>query len=142
MHDFYVASGWFSPEQERARLTIVNALKERELRYYSPKDHMLYKPSEHLPIEVFNRNLKEIYRSTAVIASTEGKDMGTLFECGYAYAEGVPIIYYYTKPEKFNIMLASSARAVITTPKLLSTYLDLAVCINDLPSLMYNGDVE
>jgi len=72
-----------------------------------------------------------------VIASTEGKDMGTLFECGYAFAKNKPVVYYAPNIHKFNLMLAKSARAVALTPDSL-----FRMAKNDFPAVDYVGGIE
>ena len=53
-----------------------------------------------------------------MFAVTNGKDMGTLFECGYAFANKIPLIYFAEGLDgQFNLMLARSAVAVFTDIK-------------------------
>jgi len=109
----YVAAGWFTPDQEAARAQILHVLRGAGVQVYSPKDDGLYVKGDD-PSKVFNTNLTEILKCDLVVASTEGKDMGTLFECGFAYSMRVPIVYYYLGDGPFNLMLAASATEVVT----------------------------
>jgi nucleoside 2-deoxyribosyltransferase len=113
MGKVYVASGWFTPEQEEVRLRILGCLSSEGYDYYSPKDHCLYTPGGDITArQAFNENLDRIEEAEFIIASTEGKDMGTLFECGYAFSAGVPIVYFWEGDGAFNLMLSESASYV------------------------------
>lgn len=122
----YIASGWFSKKQEKARQAIKWACGYSGLDYYSPKDNLLYDPDTDNPKTVFDVNIEEICSASLVIASTVGKDMGTLFECGVAWGAGVPIVYYF-KGSTFNLMLAESAMAILSTRDELYQYLHSVV---------------
>lgn len=120
----YIAAGWFSDEQERVRMIVKTSLMEVGIKFYSPKDDALFKEGGQFDAqEVFRDNLTCIDSADFVIASTTEKDMGTLFECGYAFAHGIPIIYIWPGTGKFNLMLGQSARAVVTSKAQLIGYL-------------------
>ncbi len=91
----YVSSGWFTDEQEDARQDILYAIDECGYDAYSPREDLLYVPGETKAADVFAENIRMINECDIVIASTAGKDMGTIFECGVAYSVGVPIVYYW-----------------------------------------------
>ncbi len=140
----YIASGWFSEDQEVARLKIINSATTANFEIYSPKDEDLFsdKHHRHTSHQVFNKNLFEIKVSKLVIASTVGKDMGTLFECGYAFAFGVPIVYFYPHTGKFNLMLAESAHAVFKESHKLTEYLCKTEEIGIVKKIKYKGGIE
>lgn len=138
----YLASGWFSPEQEQARQEVLQVCETLKLDYYSPKERLQYGVHNMSQEEVFMTNLSEILKADLVIASTEGKDMGTLFECGYAYGRKIPIIYYYKYTDNFNLMLGQSGKAVLTNPYDLSLYIRACVSVNDVINSPYQGGVE
>ena len=141
----YIAAGWFTDEQEAARLEVLRALKVAKIPAYSPKDDLLFVPGND-PYDVFNANVYEIRSCDFMVASTEGKDMGTLFECGYAYGAGIPIIYYYTGTGPFNLMLSCSAFCVA------SNYSDLVKILKSIDTegsifkrkhdILYKGELE
>jgi nucleoside 2-deoxyribosyltransferase len=139
----YIASGWFTPAQESARKSLLMACDAAGVKYYSPKDDMLYIPDGKVSSnEVFNTNLKKIDECNFILASTEGKDMGTVFECGYGFCISKPIIYYWLRPGPFNLMLAESANAVATSYFDLVYVLKLCVKHNEVVNIPYNGGVE
>ena len=118
----YLASGWWTDEQKDTLLCMEEICSELDISVYSPRKENLWKPGmDAYPI--VRSNLTNIEACTIVLASTIGKDMGTLFECGYAYAKGVPIVYYHISGGAFNIMLAKTAAAVITVEHTLIEYL-------------------
>ena len=90
----YIGAGWFTQSQEAARKIILNELKKSGLDYYSPKDHGIFKSGMN-PEDIFQENIKQIQSCDFMIASTEGKDMGTLFECGCAYTSKKPLVYFW-----------------------------------------------
>ena len=49
-----------------------------------------------------------------VFAVTDGKDMGTIWEAGYAYGIDKPVLYYAETlgNNQFNLMLAESGKDV------------------------------
>jgi len=138
----YLAAGWFSDAQEQRRLEVIDALRHAGIDFYSPKDEMLYIPGETSGIEVLNRNIKEIRSADFVIASTEGKDMGTVWEAGYAFAIGKPVVYYFLGRGKFNLMLAASGTAVCDTAKVLRTYLKAVKTHDCVIPMPHTGAME
>lgn len=139
----YLASGWFTKEQEKARVEMLQALSAAEMGVYSPKDDLLFIPGESNKTEVFATNIKEMCNANFILASTVGKDMGTLFECGVAFATGMPIVYYWPGGSgAFNLMLAESATAVFTTLDDLKAYLTVASVNGAIDYIQYTGDIE
>lgn len=136
----YLSSGWFKDKtpgsqdvnaQERTRLTVYSALAKHRINIFSPKDEAVVgDPGAPLGKKILDMNVEAIDDAAFCIVNTEGKDMGTIFEAGYAYAKNVPIIYYWehSNPEdKFNLMLAFSGVAVCSNEKELNEFLDLLV---------------
>lgn len=121
----YLAGGWFNEEQRAAMNEMRQActLAGKAIEVYDPMNNGVYRPGDD-PSVMVNENLLGIKNADMVLASTEGKDMGTLFECGYAKGIGIPVVYYYPRREgKFNIMLSGTAMAVLTSPSALMQYL-------------------
>lgn len=106
----YVAGGWFSPEQEKA-LDELEKLVDEWFKYSFKPRHEA-NSGDHDLQEIFALDVEALRCSDLVIASTVGKDMGTLWECGYAAALGLPIIYYTPGIKTINLMLAKSGYVV------------------------------
>jgi nucleoside 2-deoxyribosyltransferase len=92
----YIAGPWFTQEAN----DIIEEIKDENL--YTPGDD---------PKATVLANCQAITYCDYMIAVTDGKDVGTMFECGYAFSKGVPILYLWLGREddqKFNVMLAGS----------------------------------
>lgn len=117
----YLASGWFNAAQEEARQDILRVLNENKISYFSPKDEVEVKlnaTSEERKV-AFKADTESIRSCDFMIASTVGKDMGTLMEMGMAYAWNIPTIVYFPAPKgtPCNLMIAESAYAVAQSDK-------------------------
>ena len=137
MTKVYIAGGWFNLLQMSAVTDIECALIDKGHDVFSPRLDNLGEDGIDWT-GVYNKNLLMIDNCDIVIASTSGKDMGTLFECGYAAARDKKIIYYAPGLDgKFNLMLAKSAVRVCTSLK------ELIVCINEgFSEEEYTGSIE
>ena len=148
----YLAGGWFNPEAHNRYCKVLEILRESGFRTYAPEEH----PADNFANqekrdEVFISNLGHIESAPFVLAITNGKDMGTLFECGYAYGKGIPIIYFAEGLEgEFNLMLAKSGCLVLTSFHDLKCYLNDPQFLNWLLALSgikkayieYSGTIE
>lgn len=117
-HMFYIASGWFNEEQANDLEYIKGVLDRFGIKYFSPKDEFNCPPnsSEQQRRMCFSMNINAIDSTEHVIVNTRDKDMGTLFEAGYAYAKRKDIIYVaFDLKGSFNLMLAQSGSVVCTT---------------------------
>lgn len=119
----YLASGWFTPEQEEARLMIKLLLEDLEIIHYSPKDDNLYDPESGDPyIAVYANDIYQINKADIVVASLVDLDPGTIFECGVA-AKETPVIMYCNITTKTNLMLAGGAYSYVTSEEQLREHL-------------------
>jgi nucleoside 2-deoxyribosyltransferase len=105
----YLASGWFTPEQRKILDEVESLLfRYSNLEVYSPRLKKQFtsgsKPTREMCEEIFNNNIKAINNSNFVVASTEGKDMGTLIEIGAASVLKKPVIAVYFSENPFNLM--------------------------------------
>lgn len=112
----YLASGWFNEAQEQARQDILKVLEDNEISYFSPKDEVLlsFNSTSEERKAAFEADTQIIKHCDFLIASTVGKDMGTLMEMGMSYAWETPYIVYFPAPKgtPCNVMIAESAFAV------------------------------
>lgn len=137
----YIAGGWFSPEQLGLIKGMEKACVEAGLSAFSPRKANLWKPGDPME-QVVNGNIKAMTEADFILASTEGKDMGTLWECGYAYCENIPVIYYYPKYEPFNIMLAATAHNVVRSYGNMSDVLIGIKASGVIAKVKYRGEGE
>lgn len=111
-YDFYLASPFFNEEQIKRENKVKNLLREFGFRVYAPMEHGIVGniASQDSVTETFKSNVEAIDNSEFVIAITDGKDMGTIWEAGYAHGKKIPIVYYAETlgNNPFNIMLSES----------------------------------
>lgn len=124
----YFASPWFTPEQEEREERLKAKLRSLGFEVHSPKETAvcgaISDPATRN--EIFVGNIFAINEADIVFAVTDGKDMGTIWEAGYAYgvnmlnefcsAKPIKIVYYCETlgDGLFNLMLAQSGDIVIT----------------------------
>ena len=111
-YDFYLASPFFNDEQIKREESIKKTLRGYGYRVYAPREHGIVGSlaSQEAVTSTFNSNVEAINNSRMVLAITDGKDMGTIWEAGYAYGNNIPIVYYAETlgNNPFNIMLSES----------------------------------
>lgn len=112
-YDFYLASPFFNDSQVDRMMKVLGVLRSKGYSVYAPYEHGIVgdKLDKNLIKTIFMSNVEAIRSSKNVIAITDEKDMGTIWEAGYAYGKGIPIIYYCETigNNPFNIMLSESA---------------------------------
>lgn len=115
-YDFYFASPFFNNEQVEREERLKEKLRKLGFSVFSPKESCHLSPITALSVQeqVFVNNCQMILRSKAVFAITDGKDVGTIWECGFAYGFSKPIVYYAETlgDNMFNLMLAQSGSMV------------------------------
>lgn len=145
MTRIYLAAPFFNEEQcERERRC---AIELRRLGYevFAPFETGVLGPSDSLwkRAKIFQQNINILHLCDVCFVITDGKDVGTIWEAGYAsalrdtrIASGLtvrmPFIIYYCETlgdNPFNVMLAQSADCVMTS------FLEL----QKLPGILANG---
>ena len=134
MKKIYFASPWFTPEQEEREERLKAKLRSLGFNVWSPKEEAICGAisDKETRDRIFNGNIENIVDADIVFAVTDGKDMGTIWEAGFAYGfnEGlanaadaygfnfkrIKIVYYCETlgNGKFNLMLAQSGDIVFT----------------------------
>lgn len=126
----YIAAGAFNEQQTKDRNSVRNILADLKINYISPLEEENCDAQSSIDVQekVFKNNIESINSCSFLIASTTGKDMGTCFECGYAYSKNIPIIYFFPYDYPFNLMLARSGICVVKSESelrnLLTTLID------------------
>jgi len=126
MMKVYIASGFFTTEQLEDLEIIKQCLNLSNFTFYSPRDECLISniSSKEEKRKCFEDNLRAITDSCLVIVNTRDKDLGTIFEAGYAYAKDKKILYFCRGLKgNFNLMLSQSGIAVATVQDTLLKYL-------------------
>lgn len=149
MKKIYLASGWFNPTQaeELTRLEKIFDDRAEHFKLASPRRIFVCPPNAPKSVqdETFNGNLFHIEDADFLVVNTRDKDIGTIWEAGYAYAMNVPIVYFCAGlPEgaKFNLMLARSGVKVCTSFEELENYLSLVIETGELPFEPYENAIE
>ena len=145
-YDFYLASPFFRPDQVEREERVKEKLRELGYRVFSPKEWSFLKSDAGLDAQsgTFKGNCDAIKDSTAVFAITDTKDMGTIWEAGYAFGIGKPIIYFAETlgNNQFNLMLAQSGNMVLLSDKEINRE-NIDPILNDPCShVPYGGAIE
>ena len=120
-YDFYLAGPFFATAQIFTCNLVKNKLQEHggfsvcDPRELSPVIPFM-KPEEKTPEfyqSVFAKNCVGIERSQTVFAILDKKDSGTIWELGYAYAQGKDIVTFTSKRKEMNVMLSQCANGHI-----------------------------
>ena len=145
----YLASGWFNPVQAEELTQLENIFDSRSdfFELASPRRIFVCPPNAPKSVqdETFEGNLHHIKTADFLLVNTRDKDIGTIWEAGYAYAFDKPIVYFCAGlPEgaKFNLMLARSGIKVCTSFEQLEEYLDRTIKENSLPIEPYSAQIE
>ena len=149
MKSIYLASGWFNPTQAEELTRLENIFDERNnfFELASPRRIFVCPPNapQEVQNETFYGNLRHIQQSDFLLVNTRDKDIGTIWEAGYAHAYGKPIVYFCAGlPEgaKFNLMLAKSGIKVCTSFEELEDYLDRVINLQELINEPYEKSIE
>lgn len=123
----YFASPFFTPEQIERETRLKAKLRELGFNVWSPSENCNLSPISDPQVrnKVFAANVYNIVTCDILFAITDGKDMGTVWESGFACGinhmldNGIPkikIVYYCETlgDGMFNLMLAQSGDIVIT----------------------------
>lgn len=151
----YFASPFFTDEQVEREERLKSGLRKLGFDVFSPKEFFKVstETTHEMRRKVFLENLNQIEKCDIIFAVTDGKDVGTIWEAGYAYGirwyrsraefpSKFPIVVYYCetlKGGKFNLMLAESSDLVITEESELFRVKDI---MNGMIRELYNGEIE
>ena len=149
MKKIYLASGWFNPVQAKELTELERIFDERSEHFdlASPRRIFVCPPDAPKSVqdETFSGNLHHIETADFLLVNTRDKDIGTIWEAGYAFAFDKPIVYFCAglpAGAKFNLMLARSGIKVCTSFEQLEEYLDRVVETSELPVEPYSDAIE
>lgn len=141
----YFASPFFNEEQVEREESLKSLLRKEGFDVFSPKEacHLQSDAPFEDQLKVFSENIESIQDSHFVFAVTDGKDMGTIWEAGYAFGLGIPVVYFAeTVRGKFNLMLALSAKGVITSRRDIKKRTLLKMITQDADEPAWKGTIE
>ena len=144
----YLASGWFSPAAAEELTVLENIFDKRAwIDLASPRRIFVCPPdaSEEVQSATFRGNLEHIATSDFLLVNTRDKDIGTIWEAGFAFAHQKPIVYFCAglpQGAKFNLMLARSGVKVCTSFEELEDYLNRCHESGQLIVEPYDKEIE
>ena len=144
----YLAAGWFNPVQAEELTRLEEICDTREwIDLASPRRIFVCPPDapKEVQDETFAGNLHHIETADFLIVNTRDKDIGTIWEAGFAFANEVPIVYFCAglpAGAKFNLMLARSGIKVCTSFEELEDYLDRCYASETLINEPYDQAIE
>ena len=146
MKKIYFAGPWFSAEQDERHNRIYELIKRlNKFDIFNPKlsSNITNQQDCDLFSIILKTNIDNIVDADLIVAITDGKDMGTIWETGFAYANKKPIVYYCetigTKP--FNLMLAKTGLTAKSENELIDI-LQRDNIFNWQESYTYQGVIE
>lgn len=107
----YFAGPFFNPTQIEEHSRIYDVIKNN-YDVFNPKLAAIVSTSDSADrmVDILLGNINALNECQIVVAITDTKDMGTIWETGYAYSCKKPIIYYCETlgNAPFNLMLAKT----------------------------------
>ena len=117
-YDFYLASPFFKDSQIQREEAVKNLLRNEGYTVYSPRENGILTPdaTDEVRTKIFKENCEAIQKSHRIFAITDEKDIGTIWEAGYAYGIGKEVVYYSETlgGNPFNVMLGKSGIGIFT----------------------------
>lgn len=137
----YLASGWFTPGQERRVKNAEVVLKSHGLDVFSPREHQF---GDIVPMNspewremTFRNDVHAIHETDFMFAIYDEMDSGTMWEIGYAYAIGKPIILFNESEDTVNLMQTESIQAYLT-----NWYEVVNYDFDRMPYVQFTGNVH
>ena len=128
MKKVYLASPFFDEKEVEIMERVLEILRAKGLEVFAPYEHQ----NKHLEFgglewreATFNGDVNGIDSADLVVAiNCKGNydDAGTMWEIGYSYAKGTPIVLVNTTGETINLMVADSIHALVTSYEELEAY--------------------
>lgn len=123
----YIAAPFFSDEEIAIYDKIIEQIKSTyHEEVFVPREHIIPDGEKMSNAQwgkaVFDMDVEAIDRANLVIAINHGmySDSGTAWECGYAYAKGIPVHQILINREDnkdFSLMMINSSKKIISTNK-------------------------
>lgn len=139
MTKIYLASGWFNPNQERRVAEAEEVLNGLGFDVFSPRKHQhphLKYMSKEWRQATFKSDVDHVEWCDVIFAVYDEEDSGTMWEIGYAFKTGKPIVIFHETGGYVNLMISDSLRAYLTTWKQVKEY-----DFMNLPEIPYEGEI-
>mgnify|MGYP002624091210 CR=1 FL=1 len=114
----YIASPFFNSVEESFLAQVENVLRSRGFKIFSPREHEI-RDKDDWDRKIFEMDKDALDESNILVACYHGNysDSGTAWECGYAFARGIPVVAVHTGSDA-NVMIHVSAVANISLEEL------------------------
>lgn len=109
----YLAGGWFTKEQEKQHTEMYEFLKSVGFEVFNPRlegEVIKGVTTNERMRKILIGNIECIKNADALVVLYDFRDVGTIWEAGYAYACKKPIFYFaeFNGNKPFNLMLAKT----------------------------------
>lgn len=116
----YIAAPFFKPHEVQFVQEIEDRLIAEEIEFFSPRTsgtliEMSNEKKQQVKNEMFKINVSKIFNSSGVVAVIDDRDVGTIWEMGFAHACQKPTISISNQDYGLNVMLAESVQAHVRT---------------------------
>ena len=103
----YLASPFFDETELKYVAAAEKVLRDRGYEVFSPREQEVRTNVEGWDRHCFNTDVNGILNSDAVVLLYHGNysDSGTAFECGFAFANEIPVFVIHVNEEVSNLMI-------------------------------------
>ena len=128
MKKIYLASPFFNSEETNKLEIVKTILRDKGLDVFVPNEHQnpqLEFGSLEWRAATFKSDVDAIDNCDVMVAvNCQGNydDAGTMWEIGYAFAKGIPVVVFNNTGKTINLMIADSLHSLLTSSDELQEY--------------------
>lgn len=128
MKKIYLASPFFNSEETNKLEIVKTILRDKGLDVFVPNEHQnpqLEFGSLEWRAATFKSDVDAIDNCDVMVAiNCQGNydDAGTMWEIGYAFAKGIPVVLFNNTGKTINLMIADSLHSLLTSYDKLQEY--------------------
>lgn len=128
MKKIYLASPFFNSEETNKLEMVKTILRDKGLDVFVPNEHQnpqLEFGSLEWRAATFKSDVDAIDNCDIMVAiNCQGNydDAGTMWEIGYAFAKGIPVVLFNNTGKTINLMIADSLHSLLTSYDELQEY--------------------
>lgn len=128
MKKIYLASPFFNSEETNKLEIVKTILRDKGLDVFVPNEHQnpqLEFGSLEWRAATFKSDVDAIDNCDIMVAiNCQGNydDAGTMWEIGYAFAKGIPVVVFNNTGKTINLMIADSLHSLLTSYDELQEY--------------------
>lgn len=128
MKKIYLASPFFNSEETNKLEIVKTILRDKGLDVFVPNEHQnpqLEFGSIEWRAATFKSDVDAIDNCDVMVAiNCQGNydDAGTMWEIGYAFAKGIPVVVFNNTGKTINLMIADSLHSLLTSYDELQEY--------------------